>query len=190
MKKMLAILASPRETGNAADMLDIAVKKAQRCDYEVTYINLYQKNIAYCQGCMSCKKTGTCSINDDIKAIEEHIKKCDLVVVSCPTYFANVSAPLKNLFDRLTGVIMDDSGVIPKPKLSPKQEYILMATCNTPFPFNWLGRQSTGCIRAMKEFFHTSGMKMRAAIVFSGTRGENNIPDKIISKIESSVSQL
>lgn len=188
MKKMLAILASPRETGNAAKMLDVAIKKAQHCEYDVTYINLYQKNIAYCKGCMSCKKTGTCSINDDIKDIEEHMKKCDLVVVSCPTYFANVSAPLKNFFDRLTGVIMDDSGIIPKPKLSPKQEYILMTTCNTPFPFDRLGGQSTGCIKAMKEFFHISGMKMRATIVFAGTRSKNNIPDKIISKINSSIN--
>lgn len=188
VKKMLAILASPRETGNAAKMLNIAMKKAQDCGYEITYINLYQKNIAYCKGCMACKQTGTCSINDDIKEIEEHIKNCDLVVVSCPAYFANVSAPLKNMFDRLVGVIMDDNRtMIPKPKLSSKQEYVLMTTCNTPFPFNILAGQSTGCVKAMKEFFHTSGMKMRATIVFAGTRDKNNIPDRIVRKIKAIV---
>jgi len=184
MKKMIAILASPRKNGNAAKMLEIAVQRAKKCEYDVTYIDLYQKDIAYCRGCMSCKKTASCIIDDDIKDIEKQLNECDLVVVSCPTYFANVSAPLKNMFDRLVGVIMDDNNsIIPKPRLSPKQEYILMTTCNTPAPIDKIGGQSTGCIKAMKEFFHTSGMKFRGKVIFAGTRNKKEIPKSIIKKI-------
>lgn len=189
MKKMLAVLASPRKNGNASKMLDIAVQKAEKCGYDVDYINLYDKNLAYCKGCMSCKKTAACIINDDIKEIENQIKCCDLVIVSCPTYFANISAPLKNMFDRLVGVIMDDnSSIIPKPRLSPNQEYILMTTCNAPSPFDRIAGQSTGCIKAMKEFFHISGMKFRGKVVFSGTRNKDTIPEPIIKKINALIN--
>lgn len=189
MKKMIAILASPRKNGNAAKMLDIAIQKAKKSEYEVTYIDLYQKNIVWCKGCMSCRKTGTCILDDDIKAIEKLLKQCDLVVVSSPTYFANISAPLKNMFDRLAGVVMDDNNsMIPKPKLSEKQSYVLMATCNTPPPFDKLGGQSTGCMKAMKEFFHISGMKLKGKIIFAGTRDKDEIPQKIIDKINSVIN--
>jgi len=186
MKKMIAILGSPRKNGNAAQMLDIAVKKAEMQNYDVKFINLYEKNIAFCAGCMKCKENGRCVINDDIQDIRQQLIDCDLVVISSPTYFANVSAPVKNMFDRLVGAVMDDNkSSIPKPKLSPKQNYILLTTCNTPVPFNKLGGQSTGCLKAMKEFFHISGMKCKGKVVFAGTRNKNQLPDKIKLKIES-----
>lgn len=183
-KRMLGILASPRKNGNAAKMLDIAMEKAKNCGYEVCFIDLYQKNITYCKGCMACKKTASCVIDDDIKEIETLLKDCDLVVVSSPTYFANVPAPLKNMFDRLCGVVMDDNhSAIPKPRLSSKQEYILMITCNTPFPFDRLGGQSTGCFKAMKEFFHISGMKFRGKVILANTRNKKEISKAVVDKI-------
>ncbi len=184
-KKMLAILGSPKKTGNAAKMLDIAVKQATDKGYEVTYIELYEKNIAYCTGCVCCKKTGECVIKDDIQEIRKGFVESDLIVISCPTYFANVTAPVKNMFDRLVGTVMDDnSSAIPKPKLLKRQKYILMTTCNTPFPFDRLAGQSRGCLRAMKEVMHISGMTCIGKVVFAGTRNKNEIPIRVIKKIK------
>lgn len=185
MKKALAINGSPRKNGNAANMLDIAVKKAEQAGYDVVTYNLYETEIAWCKGCMACKKTGECIIHDDMDAIRESLLTCDLAMICSPTYFANVSAPVKNMFDRLVGAIMDDNNSsIPKPKLSKSQQYLLLTTCNTPFPLNRLGGQSTGTLKAMNEFFHTSGMRCKGKIVFAGTRGKNQIPSRIVEKIE------
>lgn len=186
MKKMLAILASPRKKGNAAKMLNRAVDKAKKCNYDVTYIDLYEKEFTYCKGCMACKQTISCIIDDEIHEIEKHLKESDLVVVSSPSYFANVPAPLKNMFDRLCGFVMDDNkSMIPKPRLSSKQEYVIMVTCNTPAPFDRLAGQSTNCVKAIKEFFHVSGMKFRGKVVFAGTRGKNKIPYFVEKKINT-----
>jgi multimeric flavodoxin WrbA len=175
-KKMLAILGSPREKGNIAKMLDIAVKQATANGYEVTFVNLYKKDIAYCTGCMGCKKTSVCVIKDDMQDIRKAFIQSDLIVMACPTYFANVTAPVKNMLDRLVGAVMDDNdSVIPKPKLSKKQKYILMTTCSTPFPFDRLAGQSTGCLKAMKEVMHISGMSCAGKVVFAGTRNKNQI---------------
>lgn len=188
-KKVLAILGSPRARGNASKMLDIAIKQAKMQNYEVSRVNLFEKSIANCTGCMKCRENGVCVIKDDAQEICQLLIDCDLVIISSPTYFANVPAPVKNLFDRLAGAVYDDNGsMIPKPKLSSSQQYILMTTCNTPAPFDRLAGQSTGCIRAMKEFFHTSGMKYRGKVIFAGTRKEKGIPASIIRKITKIVS--
>lgn len=183
-KKMTAILGSPKVNGNAAKMLEIAMDKAISGGYEVVFVDLYKKDIAYCSGCMACRRTGNCVINDDMKEITKNIVESDLIVISSPTYFANVSAPVKTMFDRLAGVVMDDNNsIIPKPKLQKTQKYVLMTTCNTPFPFGRLAGQSTGCIKAMKEVMNISGMTYAGKVMFEGTRNKNIIPSKIVAKI-------
>lgn len=121
-KKMLAILASPRKDGNIAKMLDFAIGEAKRHGYDTELVKLYEQDIAYCIGCMACKKAGISVIDDDISAIRQSLISCDLTVISCPTYFANVTAPLKNMLDRLVATLMDDNvKMTPKGKLSKKQ---------------------------------------------------------------------
>lgn len=187
-KKMLAILATPRKKGNLATMLNHAIATAEKKGYEVDFVSLYDKNIAYCKGCMRCKTLGSCCISDDIKPIEVSLKNCDIVVMAAPTYFANIPGPAKNMFDRLVAVIMNDNNSpIPKPLLSPKQNYLLLTTCNTPFPFNRIARQSTGALYAMKEFFKTSGMHHLGNVVFAGTRNKTSVPNSILSKIERKI---
>lgn len=185
MKKALAILGSPRKHGNAAGLLDMAVAQAGQSGYNVERLDLYEQSIGWCRGCMACKKTGICVIKDDIVPIRESLLACDLVILSAPTYFANVPAPVKNMFDRLVGAVMDDNNSsIPKPRLSARQKYLLLTTCNTPFPFDKLGGQSSGCIKAMKEVFHISGMKCMGTGVYAGTRGKTGIPPRVINKLK------
>lgn len=190
-KKMLAILASPRKKGNIAKMLNHAMDVAKKKGYEVHFVSLYDQNIAYCKGCMRCKQTGSCHIQDDIKPIEALLKTCDIVVMAAPTYFANIPAPAKNLFDRLVAVIMNDNeSMIPKPLLSKKQSYLLLTSCTTPFPFDRLAGQSTGALHAMKEFFKTSGMRHLGNVTFAGTKGKSEVPISILNKIERKIPSL
>lgn len=190
-KQMLAILASPRKHGNVAKMLDHAIKVATDKGYEVHFIHLYEKNIGFCKGCMRCRHEGSCHINDDIKPIGELLKNSDLVVMASPTYFGNIPAPAKNLFDRLVAVVMtDNDGPIPKPLLSKSQQYLLLCTCTTPFPFNILAGQSIVTLHAMKEFFKTSGMTSLGSVTFAGTRNKTNVPPSLLKKIERKLSNV
>lgn len=183
-KKLLAISGSPRKEGNADKMLSLAVSSAAKAGWQTDVIRLYDQNITWCRGCMACKQSTICIIQDDIARIRELLLNCDMVILSAPTYFANVPAIVKNLFDRLVGAVMDDNNrSIPKPRLSKKQKYLLMITCNTPFPFSYLGGQSKGTLKAMNEFFHISGMSKMGTVVFSGTRNKSEIPKAVQNKI-------
>lgn len=51
---VLAVLGSPHADGITANMLDCAVRSAEKEGYSVTKINLYEKNISFCTGCRAC----------------------------------------------------------------------------------------------------------------------------------------
>ena len=56
-KKLLAILGSPHNNGATATMREFACKTAEKKGWKVDYINLYDKNLVYCNGCCACMKT-------------------------------------------------------------------------------------------------------------------------------------
>lgn len=182
--KTLAILGSPHTEGITAKMLAIAMDAARARGDEVTYLNLYDKKIQFCRGCNKCLETAACVMrNDDMAEITELFKESDRIILASPTYWANVPAVVKNLFDRLRGVAMAETNTFPKPRLSGK-EYVLLTACNTPMPFAVICGQSTGAIRAMKEFFRTGGMKCKGIAVCGGASGKTEVPDKMRRKIE------
>lgn len=183
-KNVVAILGSPHQSGTTAKMLEYAICKAEQAGYSVSRVNLYKMNIAYCTGCEICKtKTGRCVIKDDIQGITDMIKDCDIVILAAPVYWANVPAPTKNLFDRLSGVAMEETAAFPKPRLKGKK-YILLTSCNTPAPFSWIFGQSRGAIRNMDEFFKTAGMKPLGKIVVSNVAKRHELPKSALKKIE------
>lgn len=100
-KRILAILGSPHKEGRTGKMLNYAVQIAEKQGYVIDYISLYDKEIAYCNGCRTCLKTQMCVRKDDVQEIAEVLKICDMVILAAPTYWANVPAIVKNLFDRL-----------------------------------------------------------------------------------------
>lgn len=190
MKKALFIFGGPKKKGNLSKMVAVAMDRAKELGYEVNYVNLYEKHIKPCIGCMQCKKTGICVVKDDVDELRKLLIESDLTIAASPTYFANVSGVMKNLFDRLVGAVMDDNNSsIPKPKLSSKHEYILMTTCNTPWPFDRIAGQSTGCIKAMKEVFNISGMKYRGKVIFAGTRNKNELSIRTVNRIKKLIER-
>ncbi len=182
-KRMLAILGSPRKNGATAGMLNYVMQLAKKQGYCVDYVNLYEKNIAYCTGCRACMKTERCVQSDDIQEITALLKECDTVVLAAPTYWANVPAAVKNMFDRLLGVAMEETKTFPKPRLSNEQRYVLLTACNTPAPFSHIFGQSSGTLKAMKEFFKTSGMKFGGKCVWTG-QDKKELPVRLKRKLE------
>lgn len=182
-KQVLAILGSPFPNGIVAAMEQEAVCTAQRKGYHVTQVHLYKKHIGYCTGCRQCLLTGSCIQKDGIQEIADLIKRCDIVVLAAPVYWANVPAPVKNLFDRLLGTAMEDTATFPKPRLKGKK-YVILTACKTPAPFSWIFGQSRGAIRCMDEFFKTAGMKPAGKVVCSNTANKRTLSKANQRRIE------
>ena len=111
------------------------------------------------------------------------LQKCQLVILAAPVYWANVPAPVKNLFDRLLGTAMEETDTFPKPRLQGKR-YMLLTSCNTPAPFSWICGQSRGAIRNMDEFFRTAGMKPIGKVVCTNAKSKKELSKQTIKKTE------
>ncbi len=185
-KKILAVLGSPHVNGTTAAMLDYAIRKAEKSGYTVAKINLYEKKLSFCTGCRACMNTRICVQKDDIQEIAGLLQECQTVILAAPVYWANVPAPVKNLFDRLLGTAMEETAAFPKPRLKGKK-YMLLTSCNTPAPFSWLFGQSRGAIRNMDEFFRTAGMKPIGKFVCANAANRKELPKSLIKRIEKSI---
>lgn len=182
-KNALAILGSPHANGFTATMLDLAIRNAKQSGYAVTKINLYEMELSFCKGCRSCIETHICVQKDDIQEIVDLLQKCQLIILAAPVYWANVPAPVKNLFDRLLGTAVEETNTYPHPRLHGKR-YFLLTSCNTPAPFSWIFKQSRGALRSMNEFFKSAGMKPIGKVVCTNAKNKKEPPKHIVKKIE------
>jgi multimeric flavodoxin WrbA len=186
-KKILGILGSPRKNGKVAFLLKTVLDACAASGHTVKQVDLYNLNLEYCRGCMVCREKGCCIINDDLNSLAEEIIAYDVVVLAAPTYWANVPAIVKNLFDRMVAYMMKDTKgksylLPPKPLRSKNQGYILITSCNTTFPFNFLFHQSSGALSAMSEFFKTSGMSKIGTLTMTNAWIRDEIPDGLMAR--------
>ncbi len=182
-KSALAILGSPHANGTTAAMLDLAIRQAEQAGYTVTKINLYEKKVSFCTGCRACMDTHICILKDDIQEIAALLQECQLAILAAPVYWANVPAPVKNMFDRLLGTAMEETNTFPKPRLQGKK-YLILTSCNTPSPFSWIFGQNRGAIRSIDEFFKTAGMKPIGKVVCANAKNKKELPKQTIKKIK------
>lgn len=188
--KIVAIQGSYRENGLTTSMLKYAVDKANRIGHEVTYLNLFEKKIDFCKGCRKCLETEECVFkNDDMPEVTRLIKNADVIILAAPVYWANTSAIVKNLFDRLLGASMMETKTFPKPRLAGKR-YIFFTACNTRMPFaKWVG-QSTGIIRAVREYFKTSGIRCIGTVICDNTGINTEVSEHKIKKINKLLERI
>jgi multimeric flavodoxin WrbA len=179
-KDLLLIKGGPRKNGATGRMLEALGRYAEEKGLNCHRFDLYEKTLAPCTGCRSCRSTGVCVIRDDLAELRELINRSKLIALAAPTYFANVPGPVKNMFDRLSGVILDEKA---RHKLQKGKYYLLLTSCSTPAPWDRLTGQSAGTIRAMKEFFRMGGMTCRGKVIYSGAKDQADLPKHIKNKI-------
>jgi multimeric flavodoxin WrbA len=108
MKKVVAFVGSPRKNGNTATLAKEVLRGAEEAGAETKVFNLYDMNIKPCQGCLVCRKTGQCVIQDDFQQMFQHIVAADALVFASPVYMWQITAQMKLLWDRLCG-LFDES---------------------------------------------------------------------------------
>ncbi len=98
--RVLGIVCSPRKGGNTEIMVTEVLATARGAGAETELVLVAGKNIAPCDGCTTCQKTGVCHIKDDMQTIYQQLESADGVILGTPVYFVNVSAQAKAIIDR------------------------------------------------------------------------------------------
>jgi multimeric flavodoxin WrbA len=100
MKKVLALMGSPRRNKNTETLLDYLLEGIDRSNFEVEKIILRNLNINYCTGCEHCGKTSNCVFKDDMSKIYDNFDNCDIIILASPIYFNSITGLAKNVVDR------------------------------------------------------------------------------------------
>lgn len=100
MKKILAIMGSPRINKNTDILLNSMIKGAEDSGHVINKIYIAKENISHCKGCNYCGIKGECILKDDMVKIYDYFDNSDIFILAAPLYFNTVNGITKNLIDR------------------------------------------------------------------------------------------
>jgi multimeric flavodoxin WrbA len=107
--KIVALLGSPRKSGNSATIADRFCETAKNLGAETQMFILNQLTYRGCQACYACKtKSNTCVVADDLALVLESVRQADVLVLATPTYYGDISSQLKMFIDRTFSYLTPD----------------------------------------------------------------------------------
>lgn len=89
-KSVLIISTSPRKGGNSDALAEEFARGAQETGNQEEKIELYNKTIGFCKGCLVCQKTLCCVIRDDADTIAQKMLAADVIVFATPIYYYEI----------------------------------------------------------------------------------------------------
>ena len=98
--KIVAIVGSPRITGNTSYLVDQALKEAASHGVETEKIMLCQYRINPCLGHDDCASFSTCKHEDDAPMILDKFSQADGIILATPVYYYSMTAQMKTFIDR------------------------------------------------------------------------------------------
>lgn len=188
--KILILNGSPKKNGTVATLLKGIVASISE-KHEMEWIDIYTLKMEPCIACMKCRPDGECVLpEDDGQIVGRKIKNAHAIIVGTPTHWGNMSSGLKILFDRnVTQFMGEKSNGIPIARHKGKKA-IIVTSCSTPWPFNFIANESRGAINSVREILKYGGYKIVAKIANPGTKERPEISPKMKNKAQRTGSSL
>ena len=103
MKRVTAFIGSPRKRATYQAVQEFEKNLKSYGEIEFEYVFLKDYKLEFCTGCCLCFDKGEefCPLQDDRDVLLEKLYQSDGVVFATPSYSFQVTAPMKNLLDRM-----------------------------------------------------------------------------------------
>lgn len=175
-KKVLGILASPRQAGNCEMLLKEALLQINDTEKEI--VRLHDLDIKFCRACYRCLPEGsTCVINDDFNMLIDKISAADGIILASPLYFLGPNASLKLLLDRFISMGTEGKRFYNKP-------------CLTITTYGIQGWQGFGQVFS-NLFAHFLTLDLKGSyLIKSAYPGEYMENEEILSKLKIGAANL
>lgn len=99
--KIVVLQGSPNSNGSTAILVEEFMRGAKQAGHTVERIDVVEKNIAACRGCVACGYGARpCVQRDDMAALLDKILAADMLVLATPLYYYGMTAQLKTVIDR------------------------------------------------------------------------------------------
>jgi NAD(P)H-dependent FMN reductase len=180
---ILILNASPRKHGVTTSILK-SIADGAAADHQIEWVDVNRLSIQPCVGCLKCRPDKVCVLpQDDAHRVGELIERSDALIVGSPTYWGNVTGPLKLLFDRNVPTFEYIGDGLPKPKHTGKKAIVVVVS-SAPFPFNLLPSQSRGTVRALGTVLRAAGYTIAKTINVPGSGGFEQRRHKVLARAE------
>jgi multimeric flavodoxin WrbA len=177
--KVLILNGGPRKKGATSTILN-KISEGAAEKHVIDLVQVYDLKMKPCVGCLKCRPDKECVMpEDDAQIVGRKIKDADVVVVGSPTYWGNMTGPLKTLFDRNVTTIGYFNGGLPKPNHKGKRAVIVTSSAS-PWPFNLISSQSGGAVRSIKTVLKGGGFKIIGVINMSSSKKKPEVPEKLL----------
>lgn len=179
--KILFLNASPREKGYTTATMHL-IEKNISSEHTIEWVDVNSLNIKPCVSCLKCRPNNECILPlDDGHRIAKLIYHADALVMSSPTYFGNITGPLKTLIDRSLTAFEEISAnglEMPIP-IHKGQKSAIVTACNIPAPMSSLPSQGAGALSAMQVAINAGGYDLVGSIMIDGSAALTDIPGEI-----------
>ncbi|MGL5437376.1 MAG: flavodoxin family protein [Lachnospiraceae bacterium] len=179
--KILFLNASPRAKSYTAAAMRL-IKENISSEHTVEWVDINSLNIKPCVSCLKCRPNSECILPpDDGHRIAKMIYNADALIMGSPTYFGNITGPLKTLIDRsLTAFeeIAANGLEMPVP-IHKGHKAALITACNIPAPMSSLPTQGAGALSAMQVAITAGGYDLVGSIIIDGAAALKEIPEDI-----------
>ncbi len=161
--KAVCLFGSPRNKGNSTTIAQYFLDRAEAMGAEITSYFLNELTYLGCQGCLKCKtESEKCVVEDELLDVLDEVGNADLLVLTSPVYFGDVTSQLKGFIDRSFSYFVPNFFAAPNPsRLAPGKKilFVLVQGDGDPskfddiYPkynasFKWLGFEESYLIRA------------------------------------------
>lgn len=161
-KDILILYGSPKEYGTTGRLLKSFLGSLP-FDFNMTFINSYEKNIKPCTACDYCHNHEKCKL-DDFELISNSINNADVIIVATPVYFLSFPAPLKAIVDRMQVYWSARFLQNQYPPIKKSKKGILLA-CSGADNYDGINIIEKQC----RQFFSVINTKFSGTITWTGT---------------------
>jgi len=132
--KIVCVMGSPRKDGNSAKIAQSFTETAEEKGASIQSFVLNSLVFKGCQACMKCK-TGMeeCVINDSLAPVLAAVRESDVLVMTSPVYFGQITGQLKCFIDRTFSFLKPDYMTNDNPsRLEPGKKCVFILTQGDP----------------------------------------------------------
>lgn len=130
MKSIVCIKGSPRANGNSSVLADAFCVSAEEMGAKIKQYQLIELKYQGCQNLLACKTVSDrCGQSDDLTEVLEAVRESDIVLLSSPVYFTDITGQLKMCLDRWFSFFVPDYAIAnEKSRLKSGKIIVLMQT--------------------------------------------------------------
>ncbi|MFW5786018.1 MAG: flavodoxin family protein [bacterium] len=175
---LVVLNGSPHTEGMTATVLRTIVAELEP-DHTVEWIDTHRLNVKACRGCMVCRPEGECILpRDDGHRVGESLRRAGMILVGTPTYWGNMTAPLKLLFDRNVTTFESFLPGRPRPRMRGTFGFIV-ATSGSSGLVRRLPSQAAGAVRSVRAILRGGGVRMLGYLLIGGRATFDQRRDRI-----------